>query len=99
PNLRSSHKDPTPRGGGVAIVMGFGAGLAAGGMLGLEGPSLHLILGSMMIAAAGLLEDTTHAIPLVVRLATQCGAAFFVLSRAGGIGRIPLPYPFDISLG
>jgi Fuc2NAc and GlcNAc transferase len=60
PNHRSSHFVPTPRGGGIAIVISFYAGLVLIG----DGISLSLLialLGSgLVVALVGLLDDYSH---------------------------------------
>ncbi len=62
PNGRSSHKVPTPRGGGVAIVISYLAAMTwlyGAGMLGLPG-YLALCGAGFAIAALGFLDDHGH---------------------------------------
>ncbi|MGY2438953.1 MraY family glycosyltransferase [Pseudomonas sp. SDO52101_S400] len=62
PNERSSHSTPTPRGGGVAIVLAFCAAVPVLAGLGLLSPAdLYGLLGSgLMIAIIGFADDHGH---------------------------------------
>lgn len=76
PNSRSSHSDPTPRGGGVVIVAGFvlglGVWLAAGGILSPR--AWGWLVGALLIAAVGFLDDL-RSLPILPRLGAQLAAA------------------------
>jgi UDP-N-acetylmuramyl pentapeptide phosphotransferase/UDP-N-acetylglucosamine-1-phosphate transferase len=100
PNHRSSHSTPRPRGGGLGILCGVGAGLL---LLLFGGLSLTsaawLVLGaSVPVAAVGLWDDISSIKPLP-RLAVQAGAAAAVVWTCGGLDRLPLPAPADVVLG
>jgi Fuc2NAc and GlcNAc transferase len=86
PNERSSHNLPTPRGGGLAIViaatMTF-VGLASLGVLRVD-VLLSLIGGSIAVAIVGLLDDHQQ-LPVRVRLATHFAAALWALMWLGGL--------------
>ncbi|MEN5201187.1 glycosyltransferase family 4 protein [Pseudomonas wadenswilerensis] len=62
PNARSSHSVPTPRGGGVAIVLAFLMALPVA--YGFELVSLELLVGSLgaggLVAIIGFLDDHGH---------------------------------------
>lgn len=62
PNARSSHSIPTPRGGGVAIVVAFLLALPMAFALG--GVSFELLVGSLgaggLVAVIGFLDDHGH---------------------------------------
>ncbi|MFJ4443755.1 glycosyltransferase family 4 protein [Pseudomonas sp. NPDC089422] len=62
PNQRSSHTVPTPRGGGVAIVVAFLLAMPLAYGLGLV--SLQLLIGSLgasgLVAVIGFLDDHGH---------------------------------------
>lgn len=62
PNARSSHSVPTPRGGGVAIVLGFLLALPFLGVFGwLIWPMIWALLGAGAgIALLGFLDDQGH---------------------------------------
>lgn len=78
PNLRSSHRQPVPRGGGVgfvplaiiiiALVAIFADGAASWGVL----------AGAVMVAAVSLADDM-GSIPASLRLAVQAGAVALAL--------------------
>lgn len=62
PNERSSHSIPTPRGGGVAIVVAFALALPILASLGLLGwPALCGLVGSgLLVAVIGFADDHGH---------------------------------------
>lgn len=67
PNARSSHETPTPRGGGLAIVMVF---LLAVSIFYVQGSIKDLyfnslVWGGMLIALIGLIDDFSHISPLL----------------------------------
>ena len=73
PNARSSHKTPTPQGGGIAVV---GATLIVAGVLialfrstGLKFPAT-IFGATLFIATVGAIDDL-KSIPVLPRLATQ----------------------------
>ena len=87
PNARSSHSLPTPRGGGVAIVVAFLAGLClaffAG--LGIAADLFYALLGAGLgIALLGFLDDHGH-IAARWRLLGHFLAAAWALYWLGGL--------------
>lgn len=64
PNLRSNHKVPTPRGGGIAVVTAMVIGLL------LADINYAIILAIFMLAAVSLLDDIVSVHPLI-RLLVQ----------------------------
>lgn len=62
PNERSSHSVPTPRGGGVAIVVAFLASLLVLWSVGMNSPSTLLAIGGAggLIAIIGFMDDHGH---------------------------------------
>jgi Fuc2NAc and GlcNAc transferase len=99
PNSRSSHSLPTPRGGGLAIVV---TSLVAMAVL----LSLHLIPvrpfaaltgGGLAVAIAGFIDDR-HTLPVRARFAVHVGAAVWCLAWLGGLPPILLDERL-ISLG
>ncbi len=89
PNHRSSHSEPTPRGGGVAIVVAF---ISAGIVYGLlwEGLSVSLmsLLGAGVgIALLGFLDDHNH-IGFLWRLSMHFLFACCVVVGIGGLPRV-----------
>lgn len=86
PNARSSHAVPTPRGGGLAIVLAF---LVALPLLALEGvlgwPGMWALLGGgAWVAALGFLDDHGH-VAARWRLLGHFIAAGWVLLWLGGL--------------
>lgn len=94
PNARSSHKLPTPRGGGLSIVIVFLLGLLA--LFGLDllaGSVLWALLGAgAIVAITGFLDDHGH-IAARWRLLVHFCAAAWGLYCLGGLPTIILPVP------
>jgi UDP-N-acetylmuramyl pentapeptide phosphotransferase/UDP-N-acetylglucosamine-1-phosphate transferase len=72
PNLRSSHAVPTPRGGGIAVVVAIAAGLATSSPAGSPLTAIFVILA--ILSLIGVLEDL-FGIPALLRLGLQTAAA------------------------
>lgn len=89
PNERSSHSVPTPRGGGVAIVISFLLTLPILYFLDLLSASvmLGLLGGGLAIAVLGFLDDHGH-IAARWRLLGHFSAAIWVLYWIGGLAPI-----------
>ncbi|UZJ61852.1 glycosyltransferase family 4 protein [Pseudomonas sp. KU26590] len=89
PNGRSSHTIPTPRGGGVAIVISYLVALLwmlFAGLIGLD-PFLALFGAGTLIAALGFLDDHGH-IAARWRLLGHFFAAAWALFWLGGLPAI-----------
>jgi Fuc2NAc and GlcNAc transferase len=99
PNLRSSHKIPTPRGGGIGIILGLMAGTLAARLLEMRLPGAELFLAAGLIALIGFIDDRSGGVSVLVRFACQFAAAGIVIHGAGGLARLPLPAPLNVSLG
>lgn len=87
PNARSSHSQPTPRGGGVAIVAAFLMGLSVAVAAGVDLPPeiYYALLGSgLAIALLGFLDDHGH-IAARWRLLGHFAAAAWGLFWLGGL--------------
>jgi Fuc2NAc and GlcNAc transferase len=99
PNQRSSHLIPTPRGGGLAIVIVSVTGITILFIQGMIGSAVAtaLILGGCMVAVAGLKDDFSH-VPAVIRLLVHSGAACIAVLFCGAITHVDL-FSFHISLG
>ncbi|NVZ21652.1 MraY family glycosyltransferase [Pseudomonas costantinii] len=92
PNARSSHTVPTPRGGGVAIVVSF---LVVLPILFVSDEVPHAVIWALMgagaaVALLGFLDDHGH-IAARWRLLGHFGAAVWVLVWLGGLPAISLP--------
>lgn len=86
PNARSSHSMPTPRGGGVAIVLSFLAGLpvlVGGGMLS-QNACFSLVGAGGAVAVIGFLDDHGH-VAARWRLLAHFAAAGWALIWLGGL--------------
>ena len=89
PNGRSSHTIPTPRGGGVAIVISYLAALVwmiSAGLIGRD-PFLAMFGAGASIAALGFLDDHGH-IAARWRLLGHFFAAAWALFWMGGLPAI-----------
>jgi len=97
PNARSSHSQPTPRGGGVAFVLVAAAASAIGwfgavfsGQPGLAGTQLAMAalpLLALPLAAVGFLDDR-HDLSSGLRYGVQLATALLVILAS------PLPLPW-----
>lgn len=96
PNARSSHSVPTPRGGGVAIVLSFLFGLP---LLGGSSAGLYEALygAGLGVALIGFLDDRRH-IAAHWRLIGHFSAAFWVLFWLNGLPALSL-WGHEFSLG
>ncbi len=76
PNARSSHKQPTPQGGGIAVLLGFAFALVfIPGTLPLYGA----FAGALVLAALGALDDLRTLDP-APRLLVQAAATIAVIA-------------------
>lgn len=88
PNARSSHAQPTPRGGGLAIVAAFLLALAALFFTGaVPLPLFMALLAAAPLAGIGFLDDHGH-VPARWRLLTQGLAAIWALWWSAGLGSL-----------
>jgi len=99
PNERSSHSVPTPRGGGVAIVLTFllvVAWLGQGGHI--EANLAWATLGAgLVVAFLGFVDDHLH-MPARWRFLGHTAAAFWVWAWLGPIPPVPI-FGVPIQLG
>ncbi len=96
PNERSSHRIPTPRGGGVGLVFAMLLSLAIWAIPGLDTfqpMASALWLGTLLLAGVSWFDDL-RGLPALVRLAVQSAAAAAVVivwgmrSGAPGFGTV-----------
>jgi Fuc2NAc and GlcNAc transferase len=101
PNARSSHIAPTPRGGGIAIVI---VTLSVAMIDLARHPDQHetlngsliWILGGGLIAVTGALDDI-RGLSVTSRIIAHATAAVFLLLVAGGLPQLPGPHgPVDL---
>jgi UDP-N-acetylmuramyl pentapeptide phosphotransferase/UDP-N-acetylglucosamine-1-phosphate transferase len=82
PNPRSSHRNPTLRGGGLVIVAGFFAGLAVWLLMGgsLSPRALGWLVGAVLVATVSFVDDL-RPLPALPRLiAHTAGAVLLTLA-------------------
>src|SRR5436190_22244728 len=73
PNERSSHRVPTPRGGGIAIVL-----ITLGGSAFWMTPRFAVVaVAALAIAVVSFIDDL-HPLPATLRLGVQIAAALYV---------------------
>jgi Fuc2NAc and GlcNAc transferase len=99
PNARSSHSVPTPRGGGVAIVLSFLFALPLLAIIqGLPwAPIIALVGAGAWVALVGFLDDHGH-IAARWRLLSHFGASIWALYWLGGLPPIAV-FGFTLELG
>jgi UDP-N-acetylmuramyl pentapeptide phosphotransferase/UDP-N-acetylglucosamine-1-phosphate transferase len=90
PNARSSHREPTPQGGGIAVIvatlLAAWLGVSLAGMAAL-GDVLALTVAALALAATGAVDDI-RPLPVRLRLALQCAAVGLVLAFIPAESRI-----------
>jgi glycosyltransferase WbpL len=86
PNMRSSHVAPTPRAGGIAVVLSFVAALCALCLCRVVDARTAgiLIISGCAIAGVGYLDDRRR-LTAKARFAVHLAAAVFVIALLGGI--------------
>lgn len=86
PNHRSSHTTPTPRGGGLAIVVAAIAGIGVAAALGWVSArhTAALVGGGTLVAGVGWLDDR-RGVAAGPRALVHLAAALWVVAAAGGV--------------
>jgi len=90
PNERSSHLTPTPRGGGIAIVIAWYTGITILFLTGNLDRDLFLALMSGIALAAISLADDIISLKPVIRLLAQLVTALVAYYFLGGINSVVL---------
>jgi UDP-N-acetylmuramyl pentapeptide phosphotransferase/UDP-N-acetylglucosamine-1-phosphate transferase len=102
PNERSSHRVPTPRLGGVGIVVGLALALLTEELRGGYAGDLRLLTLAVSVASAlailSLLDDV-FGMPVRLRLAAHIVAAAVIVWNAGYFDAVVLPERWGFSLG
>jgi UDP-N-acetylmuramyl pentapeptide phosphotransferase/UDP-N-acetylglucosamine-1-phosphate transferase len=96
PNDRSSHTVPTPRGGGVGILCGFGIGLAlwaAGGGV-ISTRAFGWLAGALLVSTVSFVDDIR---PLSARLRLTVHVFGAVLLAVAGVQERDLPVPVALA--
>lgn len=96
PIHRSSHKAPTPRGGGVAIAVSFAAGLLflmGFGHLTYDSPKKILTLAfALIIVFLVALKDDLKGLSFLQKLFVQLAVSFCIVATGLCLQTLPLPY-------
>jgi UDP-N-acetylmuramyl pentapeptide phosphotransferase/UDP-N-acetylglucosamine-1-phosphate transferase len=93
PNARSSHREPTPQGGGIAVIVAtllaawLGISLAHTAGESAPGDFLALTIAALALAATGAVDDI-RPLPVGLRLAFQCAAVALLLAFVPAEARI-----------
>ncbi|MDD2761368.1 MAG: glycosyltransferase family 4 protein [Methylomonas sp.] len=95
PNQRSSHSVPTPRGGGLAIVLAFVAAMAFFQFGAYPNPEFMTVLGAAFLVAAIGFFDDHDPVPARWRFLTHLLSAGLVLYYLRGFPPLLLPAPVD----
>ena len=101
PNERSSHRLPTPRGGGLAIagvvLIGFGLSRLVIADLGARSMWGYLVGAAIIVTASG--ADDLWTLSASLRLKIQLIAAVAFVTLAGSFDRIELPVAGTLNCG
>lgn len=101
PNARSSHGEPTPQGGGIAVIVAtlvaawLGVSLPEITAAGAPGDFLALTIAVLVLAATGAVDDI-RPLPVGLRLALQCATVGLVLAFIPAESRIIPELPWWI---
>jgi UDP-GlcNAc:undecaprenyl-phosphate GlcNAc-1-phosphate transferase len=95
PNARSSHILPTPRGGGIGLVVGVVAGCL---WLGAESAWVGLGAGALVAAVAGLADDA-RAQGAFIKFGAQFLAAGLAMAGGAVFGIVHVPGIGPVDLG
>lgn len=108
PNDRSSHTRPTPRGGGIGIILVallfvVAKRLFAFGGFGFPEYSIGVMLpvyaGAVLVIITSWLDDVRNGLSQVIRLAVHIAAAGLAIWTLGGWGPLQLPFLGGVELG
>jgi len=103
PNARSAHVRPTPRGGGVGVVLAFILGMVVLYLFAdfarlAERQFIGVILAAVAIAGVALADDA-RGLSARLRFACQVGAALVAVGSGLSLARIAIPYVGYAELG
>ena len=98
PNERSSHVRPTPRGGGLGIVLGTVICAAIYAYFTADIKILLIVLLSSVIGTVGWIDDLKKGLSAGLRFAIQFICSLIVIWVFNPIDILPLPAPLNIHL-
>lgn len=103
PNARSSHVRPTPRGGGVGVVLAFVVGMVAlyfgAAFARLPPPQFVGVIGAAVAIALVSLWDDVADLRFSLKLAAQAVAALVAIGSGLVLDRLALPVWGEVPLG
>lgn len=92
PNERSSHTIPTPRGGGIAIVLAWFAGISfLYYQNNIDANLYYALMSGILISAISFIDDI-YVLKFIPRLIIQATATIFALFFIGGLNKIDLGF-------
>lgn len=100
PTNRSSHSVPTPRGGGIGVVLATGAGVATAAGLGvpLPTPLFGAVVGCALLVAVSAIDDV-RSLPASVRLLVHAAVIVIALVSIEPSSKFELPLVGSFDLG
>lgn len=100
PNDRSLHVQPTPRGGGIGIVLPVSFAMVGVALVvpATKSPATWLVSASLLTAAVGLIDDV-RPLPAIPRLVTHVFAAVLVVAGVGPWSTVAWPGIGVVDLG
>ncbi|MFH1570702.1 MAG: hypothetical protein ABIL09_22110 [Gemmatimonadota bacterium] len=99
PNERSAHRSPTPTLGGIGVLVGLWAGLAALAALGRPPGELAALAASSVALALLVSDDLGRPLRVGQKLAIQSGAAALWLALGPRLEWVTLPGLEPVALG
>jgi UDP-GlcNAc:undecaprenyl-phosphate GlcNAc-1-phosphate transferase len=103
PNARSSHMRPTPRGGGVGVVVAFVVGMVVlyvgAGFARLPALQFGGVIGAAVAIALVSLWDDAADLRFSVKLGAQAVAALVAIGSGLVLERLALPWVGQVPLG
>ena len=99
PNERSSHSIPTPRGGGLGIIVSLVVTAVVTAVAGQPTPGAWLVLPVALIAAIGWADDVSGGLSTSLRFVLQLSLAGGTVIFLGPFTHLPFPAPLDLPLG
>ena len=103
PSARKAHDQPTPKGGGVGVVVSFMLGMAVlysqADFARIAEPRFVGVIAAALIIAVVALADDIHDFRFVVKLGAQCAAAAVAIACGLVLDRLALPVLGVVPLG
>jgi UDP-N-acetylmuramyl pentapeptide phosphotransferase/UDP-N-acetylglucosamine-1-phosphate transferase len=79
--------------------LGITAGLVQAVVAGYSLPAISILIGALLVAATGFVDDWSGGLSVSLRFLVQTFAAGIVVFQTGPAEHIPLPAPLDVPLG